>query len=158
MAFCIHRLTGDQADHSMRSKLAKRASAASSGSKLVWENASLAHFVVSRKGQVSIAIANDILIPSCKLRGVALQRGSIHCVGINPSIRAQNFRNSSSCHHARSDWPRTAQLVLPRIRPTSVQHRLNFFQAIDTLACPDRTTWPATCMRFVQPKHAADSI
>ena len=49
---------------------------------------------------------------------------------INP---AQNFRKSSSCHHGRSDWPRTAQLVLPRIRPTSVQRGLNFLQAIDTL-------------------------
>jgi hypothetical protein len=45
----------------MCSKLAVRASAASSESKLDWENASLAHFVVSRKGQV--LIANDLLIP-----------------------------------------------------------------------------------------------
>jgi hypothetical protein len=49
---------------------------------------------------------------------------------INP---AQNFRKSSSCHQARSDWPRTVQLVLPRIRPTSVEHGLNFLQAIDIL-------------------------
>jgi hypothetical protein len=51
----------DQTDLSMCSKLAVRASAASSESKLDWENASLAHFVVSRKGQV--LIANDLLIP-----------------------------------------------------------------------------------------------
>lgn len=135
----------------MRSKLARRASAACAGSKLVWENASLAHFVSSRKGQVSIA--SDLLMP-CKLRCIVHQRGS---TGINPSIRAQNFRGCSRCHRDRSDWSRTAQLVLPRIRPTSVQHRLNFLEAVDTHSCPDRATWPATCMRFVQPTHAADS-
>ena len=63
-----------------------------------------------------------------------------------PIHSVQNFRESSSCHRDRSDWPRTTQLVLPRIRPTGVQHRLNSFEAIDTHVCPDRTNWPGhTC-------------
>jgi hypothetical protein len=95
----------------MRSKLAQRASAACAGSKLVWENASLAHFVFSRKGQVSIA--NDLsTLPFLQAKryrpSTWIHRASTHPFGRRTFARAQavimiapiGLALLSSCCHA----------------------------------------------------------
>lgn len=85
--------------------------------------ASLSHFVLSRKVQDSIA--NDLSTLPWKLSSF----------GVGPPAHALGAELSQElkCHHqAGPDWPRAAQLMLPRIRPTSIEYRLNFLEAIDS--------------------------
>jgi hypothetical protein len=118
--YWVIRSKGDQMNRTRRSKLVRRASV---GSKLNWENASLSRSAFSKRGKSrSLTICL-----SCPTSYRSLARAH---PPINPSFGAEPSQKLS-CHRDGSDWPCTAHAVLPRIRPTFVQHPLDFLEAVD---------------------------